>query len=91
MLFGIEWSPSRSGLNIAPSAEQLDQRDRQPDDAGRHDPQLPKQPRLQAAHAGFYRTDVDCQTTDETEGEVDLTLSSVLPYAHWTPRPGLGV
>ena len=22
---------------------------------------------------------------------MDLTLTSVLPYAHWSPRPGLGV
>ena len=22
---------------------------------------------------------------------MDLTLTSVLPYAHWSPRPGLGM
>ena len=26
-----------------------------------------------------------------SQGGVDLTLTSVLPYAHWSPRPGLGV
>lgn len=35
------------------STEQLDQRDGEPDDAGRHDPQLPIQPRLQAADIGL--------------------------------------
>ena len=35
--------------------------------------------------------DVDYETTDVTKGAVDLTLTSVSPYAHWSPRPGLGV
>ena len=35
--------------------------------------------------------DVDYETRDVTRGDVDLTLTSVLPYAHWSPRPGLGV
>ena len=26
-----------------------------------------------------------------SQGDVDLTPTSVLPYAHWSPRPGLGV
>ena len=34
---------------------------------------------------------VDYETTDVTKGDVDITLTSVLPYAHWSPRPGLGV
>ena len=40
------------------SAEQLDQRDCQPDDAGRHEPQLPIQPCLQAADVALDRTDL---------------------------------
>ena len=43
---------------------------------------------LAVAHS---RGDVGYETTDVTEGEVDMTLTSVLPYAHWSPRPGLGV
>ena len=34
---------------------------------------------------------VDYETTDVTKGDVDITLTSILPYAHWSPRPGLGV
>ena len=26
-----------------------------------------------------------------SQGDVDVTLTSVLSYAHWRPRPGLGV
>jgi len=37
------------------------------------------------------RGDVDYEARDVTKGDVDLTLTSVLPYAHWSPRPGLGV
>ena len=43
---------------------------------------------LAVAHS---RDDVDYETADVTRGDVDLRLTSVLPYAHWTPRPGLGV
>ena len=43
---------------------------------------------LAVAHS---RGDVGYETTDVTEGEVDMTLTSVLPYAHWSPRPGLGL
>ena len=43
---------------------------------------------LAVAHS---QGDVDYETTDVTKGDVDLTLTSVLPYAHWSPRPGLGV
>ncbi len=43
---------------------------------------------LAVAHS---QGDVDYETTDVTKGAVDLTLTSVLPYAHWSPRPGLGV
>ncbi len=43
---------------------------------------------LAVAHS---QGDVDYETRDVTKGEVDLTLTSVLPYAHWSPRPGLGV
>ena len=25
-----------------------------------------------------------------SQGDMDFTLTSVLPYAHWSPRPGLG-
>ena len=43
---------------------------------------------LAVAHS---QGDVDYETTDVTKGAVDLTLTSVLPYSHWSPRPGLGV
>ena len=43
---------------------------------------------LAVAHS---QGDVDYETTDVTKGDVDVTLTSVLPYAHWSPRPGLGV
>ena len=37
------------------------------------------------------RGDVDYEIDDVTTGAVDLELTSVLPYAHWSPRAGLGV
>ena len=40
------------------------------------------------AHA---RSDVDYAIDSVITGEVDLELTSVLPYAHFSPRPGLGV
>ena len=43
---------------------------------------------LAVAHS---RGDVDYETTDVTKGAVDITLTSILPYAHWSPRLGLGV
>ncbi len=43
---------------------------------------------LAVAHS---QGDVDYETTDVTKGDVDVTLTSILPYAHWSPRPGLGV
>ena len=43
---------------------------------------------LAVAHS---QGDVDYETTDVTKGDVDITLTSILPYAHWSPRPGLGV
>ena len=43
---------------------------------------------LAVAHS---QGDVDYETTDVTKGVVDVTLTSLLPYAHWSPRPGLGV
>ena len=43
---------------------------------------------LAVAHS---QGDVDYETTDVTKGAVDITLTSILPYAHWSPRPGLGV
>ncbi len=43
---------------------------------------------LAVAHS---RGDVDYETADATRGDVDLRLTSVLPYAYWTPKPGLGV
>ncbi len=43
---------------------------------------------LAVAHS---QGDVDYETADVTKGAVDVTLTSVLPYAHWSPRPGLGV
>ena len=35
--------------------------------------------------------DVDYEMTDVTKGDMDIILTSILPYAHWSPRPGLGV
>ena len=35
--------------------------------------------------------DVDYEIDEMTTGAVDLALTSVLPYAHWSPRAGLGV
>lgn len=43
---------------------------------------------LAAAHS---RGDVDYAAAGVTEGNLDVELTSVLPYAHWTPAPGLGV
>ena len=43
---------------------------------------------LAVAHS---RGDVNYETSDVTKDDVTLRLTSVLPYAHWTPRPGLGV
>ncbi len=46
---------------------------------------------LLGAAVGHSRGDVDYETRDVTTGEVDVELTSVLPYAHWSPRPGLGL
>ena len=35
--------------------------------------------------------DMDYETRDVTKGDVDITLTNVLPYVPWGPRPGLGV
>ncbi len=37
------------------------------------------------------RSDVDYAIDGVTDGAVDMELTSVLPYGHWTPRAGLGV
>ena len=37
------------------------------------------------------RGDADYEAEAVTAGAVDLELTSVLPYAHWKPRPDLGV
>lgn len=42
---------------------------------------------LAAVHS---RGDMDYETTAVTKGDVDITLTGVLPYAHWTPRAGAG-
>lgn len=34
---------------------------------------------------------VDYETAADDRGRVDTALTSVMPYAHWTVRPGLGV
>ena len=39
----------------------------------------------------YSQSDVDYTTADVTRGDIDITLMSVLPYAHRNPRPGLGV
>ena len=43
--------------------------------------------RLTVAHS---QGDVDYETMDVTKGDVDITLTSILPYAYRSPRPGLG-
>ena len=43
---------------------------------------------LAVAHS---RGDVDYASAGVTKGELDVELTSVLPYAHWAPRPGLRV
>ena len=43
---------------------------------------------LAVAHS---RGDVDYETADVIRGDVDLRLTNVLPYAYWTPQPGLGM
>ena len=35
--------------------------------------------------------DVSYERTEATKAGADVELTSVLPYAHWQPRPGLGV
>ena len=35
--------------------------------------------------------DYEADGVASTDGEVDLELTSLLPYAHWKPRPDLGV
>ena len=46
---------------------------------------------LLGAAVGHSRGDVGYETQDVTTGEVDVELTSVLPYAHWSPRPGRGL
>ncbi len=58
------------------SAEQLDQCDRQPDDAGRHEPQLPIQPHLQIAEFGPDQTDVGLQFRPDV-GDLGLPLDNL--------------
>ena len=43
---------------------------------------------LAVAHS---QGDVDYEALAVTKGDVDLALTSVLPYVHWSPQPGLGV
>lgn len=43
---------------------------------------------LAVAHS---QGDMDYQVPDVTKGDADLVLTSGLPYAHWSPQPGLGV
>ena len=43
---------------------------------------------LAVAHS---QGDVDYETMDVTKGDVDITLTGILPYVHRSPRPGLGV
>ena len=42
---------------------------------------------LAVAHS---RGDVDHKTEDVTRGDVDLWLTGVLPYTHWTSNSGWG-
>ena len=35
--------------------------------------------------------EVNYERTEDTKAGADVELTSVLPYAHWQPRPGLGV
>ena len=36
----------------------------------------------------YSQGDMDYETRDVTKGDLDVTLTNVLPYAHWRPRPG---
>ena len=46
---------------------------------------------LLGAAVGHSRGDVGYETRDVTTGEVDVEMTSVLPYAHWSPWPGLSL
>lgn len=43
---------------------------------------------LAVAHS---QGDMDYEAPAVTKGDVDIALTSVLPYMHWSPQPGLGV
>ena len=52
---------------------------------------LAKRDVLLGVAVAVNRGDVDYAIDDVTTGEVDLNLTSLLPYAHWRPRADLGV
>ena len=50
----------------------------------------PRQDALVGVALAHSRGEVDYAIDSVTSGEVDLDLTSVLPYAHWSPRAGMG-
>ena len=51
----------------------------------------PERDTLVGMAISHVRGDADYEAEAVTAGAVDLELTSVLPYAHWKPRPDLGV
>ena len=51
----------------------------------------PQPDRVLGMALAHTRGDADYEAEAVTAGTVDLDMTSVLPYAHWTLRPGLGV
>ena len=51
----------------------------------------PERDTLVGMAISHVRGDADYDAEAVTAGAVDLELTSVLPYAHWKPRPDLGV
>ena len=50
----------------------------------------PRQDAMVGVALAHSRGDVDYAMESVTSGQVDMNLTSVLPYAHWSPRDGLG-
>ena len=50
----------------------------------------PRQEAMVGVALAHSRGDVDYAMESVTSGQVDMNLTSVLPYAHWSPRDGLG-
>ena len=41
---------------------------------------------LRGLAVAYSQGDVNYTATDVTKGDIDITLTSVVPYAHWIPR-----